>query len=279
MYYILYNPKSSNQNVLKKINKLYKKISKKHTCYKINLFDISGKEKVFFNQCNSDDFVVVCGGDGTLDQFVNRIYGEELKCTVYFYPCGSGNDFARDFNGNGKLTDITKEIYNLPKLRINDEENFVFLNGVGMGVDAAVCRSKNQYKFSNVKKGYFSISLATLKTFRPYSLDVEIDGEKRHYDNVWFFICNHGKYMGGGMKVTPKAQRNDEYLDVCIVHTVSPKKIVMLFPFIFLGKHVWFKKYVDIFRCKSFKAIPNGCNILQRDGEVLDYVRHIEVER
>ena len=45
--------------VLKKINKLYKKLSKKHTCYKINLFDINLKEKVFFNQCNSDDTIII----------------------------------------------------------------------------------------------------------------------------------------------------------------------------------------------------------------------------
>lgn len=279
MYYILYNPKSSNSNVLKKINKLYKKLSKKHTCYKINLFDINLKEKVFFNQCNSDDTIIICGGDGSLDQFINRIYGEPIKCKIFFYPCGSGNDFARDFNGKGKLIEITNEVYNCPKLLINGEEKYVFVNGVGMGVDAAVCRSKAQYKFSNVKKGYFSISLETLKTFRTYSVDLEIDGEKRHYDNVWFFIVNHGKFMGGGMRVTPKAKRDDEYLDVCIVHTVSHKKIIAIFPFIFLGKHVWFKKYVDIIRCKTFKAVPNGCNILQRDGEVLDYVRSIEVER
>ena len=88
--------------------------------------EVYGAESIAFKNAPKFDIVLACGGDGTLDQFVNRIYGEELKCTVYFYPCGSGNDFARDFNGNGKLIDITKEIYNLPKLRINDEENFVF---------------------------------------------------------------------------------------------------------------------------------------------------------
>ncbi len=277
MYYLLYNPKSSKGNSLKKVNKYYKKNSKKYDCYKINLLEIVQKEKIFLKQCTEEDTIILFGGDGTLDQFLNHIAGEEIPCKFFFYSCGSGNDFAREFKG--KCFEITKEIQDLPKVKVNGKEEYVFINGTGMGIDAVVCRSKSQYKFSEVRKGYFSIALSALKTFRPYSLDVEIDGECRHYDNVWFFVCNHGKYMGGGMKVAPKAVRKDEFLDVCIVHSISFRKIILIFPLIYLGWHTLFKRYVEIIKCKKFRAIPDGNNILQRDGEIIDYVREMEVER
>ena len=273
MYYILYNPTSSSKNLDGKLNKLYKKLSKNSVSYKINMLEINSMERVFISQCNSDDIVIVCGGDGTLDQFINRISGALIKCRLFYYSLGSGNDFSREYSKYFEITDL---INHLPTVKINDKENYFFLNGVGMGIDALVCRSKAQYKFAEVKKSYFSISITAIKNFRPYSVDVEIDGEKRHFENVWFFTCNNGKYMGGGMKVCPKASRNDDLLDVCIVHSISHRKILAVFPFIYIGKHVWFKKYVEIFRCKKFSAIPDGCSLLQRDGEVLDYVRSVD---
>ncbi len=277
MFYLLFNPKSSRKDILKRVDKIYKKFSKKEDCYKISLIEISGKERNFIRQCKANDTLILCGGDGTLDQFINRIQGEPLKCQLYLYACGSGNDFAREFKK--KYVNITNCISNLPKMKVNGKEEFVFVNGVGMGIDAIVCRSKSQYKFSEVGKSYFSIAIAAIKTYRPYSMNIEIDGQLRHYDNVWFFICDNGKYMGGGMKVTPKAVRDDEYLDLCIVHSLSAKKLLMLFPLIFLGWHTLFKKHIEIHRVKKIKVIPDGCNVLQRDGEVLDYVSEVEIER
>lgn len=256
---------------------LYHKISKKGECFKTNLLEINDKEKVFVQKCDEHDTIILCGGDGTLDQFVNRIRGEKLRCKLYFYSCGSGNDFVREYKK--KILDITYLLLDFPKVRINKEEEYVFANGVGMGIDAVVCRSKQQYKFSEIKKSYFSIALSSLKGFRPYSLDVWIDDVLHHYDDVWFFICNHGKYMGGGMKVTPNAIRNDEYLDLCIVHSIPLWKVILIFPLIFLGKHVAFKKHIVSVHCRKLRAVPEGCNLLQRDGEILDYVREIEVER
>lgn len=277
LYYIMYNPKSSKGSIEKKVNKLYKKTSKKNDCYMINLLEINSREKIFISQCTDEDVIYLCGGDGTLNQFVNRIQGVEAKCKIYFFAMGSGNDYARNYKRRYvEITDLAK---NPPKLIVNNEESYTFVNGVGIGVDAEVCRSKAQYKFSEVKKSYFTIALSCIKTFRPYGLDIEIDGEKKHFDNVWFFVCNNGKYFGGGMKVTPKAIINDEYLDLCIVHSLSYKKVLMLFPLIYFGLHRLVRKHVEIVQCKNIKVLTDGCTVMQRDGEVLDYVREIEVER
>ena len=82
------------------------------------------------------------------------------------------------------------------------------------------------------------------------------------------------------MKITPKAVREDDVLDVCIVHSVGVKKLICILPTVFSGLHVKFKKYVTMIRGKHIVANPNGgCNILQRDGEVSIGVEKIEVRR
>ena len=277
MYYFLYNPLSSNKDTSQKVEALCKKMSKENETHLVNIMEISGKENEFLQQRQPEEIVVLCGGDGTVNTFINRIDTDLIKCKLYLYTCGTGNDFAREYKKH--FFEITEQVKTSPRLRINGETNYRFVNGAGIGVDAVVCRNKTQYKMSRIKKSYLSISISALKTFRTYSADIELDDNKYHYDNVWFIISNHGKYFGGGMKVTPKAVRDDEYLDVCIVHKASFATLLFLFPFIYIGLHTLFKKYVTIVRAKKVKIVPNGCYTLQHDGEVLENVKLVEVER
>lgn len=276
MYYILYNPSSSDGKINKKIDKLFDDLSKIDECYKLNLLEITGKEVIFLKSLSNEDVIYLCGGDGTLNHFLNSVGEEEFDCQILFYSCGSGNDFKRDFKKD-KYVDLAGTRQNIPKCYINGNEKYYFANGIGIGIDAVVCRSKNQYSFAGTKKTFFGITLSSFKKFRPYSLDVVIDGEELHFDNVWLAVCNNGKYVGGGMKFSPDAVRDDGIFDAVIVHDLPRWKITLLFPLIYFGWHTHIKG-IEIYKCKSFKAIPDGCTIFQMDGETLDYAREIKVE-
>ena len=43
-----------------------------------------------------EDELVLVGGDGTLNYFINAVKGFELKNKVWFYGSGTGNDFLTD---------------------------------------------------------------------------------------------------------------------------------------------------------------------------------------
>ena len=45
---------------------------------------------------DESDKIIIAGGDGTLSRFVNDVYELHLKNEIYFYTCGSGNDFLND---------------------------------------------------------------------------------------------------------------------------------------------------------------------------------------
>lgn len=59
-----------------------------------------------------EDTLTVCGGDGTLNRFVNDTAGLEIPCEVYYLAAGSGNDFLRDLDKtpDGTPVCITKYI-------------------------------------------------------------------------------------------------------------------------------------------------------------------------
>ena len=51
--------------------------------------------KEFFEKAG-DTPLILCGGDGTLNHFINDTDGIELPSSVFYYATGSGNDFLND---------------------------------------------------------------------------------------------------------------------------------------------------------------------------------------
>lgn len=277
MYYILYNPLSSNGTSLKHVNKVEKKLQKEGIEYKIiDMVEASKNVDEAAQGIHREDTLIIIGGDGTLHRFVNAIRHIENNCQVYLYRGGTGNDFSRDFKKK-MLIDITEYLKNLPSLTI-DGENELFLNGCGFGVDGEVCLMVNDGE--NKKKGlnYFKSAVMLLKTFKRYNLEIEVDGVKHYYKNVWLAVVNNGKYFGGGMKITPQSDRSDDILEVCIVHSVSFAKLLFIFPFIFLGKHLWFKQVgISMLSGKHFVLKADRPQVCQTDGEVKENISLFEV--
>ena len=85
MNYVLYNAKSHNGNQVDTIEKF-----KELEATKKNVLDVNYDE--FLPSLKEDDKVILVGGDGTLNHFVNDVDGKELPCKFYFYSAGTGND-------------------------------------------------------------------------------------------------------------------------------------------------------------------------------------------
>ena len=276
MYYVLYNPMSNKGLSNKEVEKLVNQLSQEEEVVMVNILEIQSSQKEFISKVKPDEKVVICGGDGTVNRFLNSLIDFEYNCRLFVFQCGSGNDLAREFEKQ-KMFEITDLAHNLPYAIINGEKKVAFINGIGMGFDAVVCAKKEEAYKSGVKKGYTSIVMETFKEYERYAVDLEIDGKDYHFDDVWCFVINHGKYFGGGMKIAPNADRFDGLLDFCIVHGLSKGKFLTLFPTIFLGTHIKHEDYVTYIQCKNVKVKKIGANILQADGEVSYGVNTLEV--
>ena len=278
MNYILFNPLSSNGTSKKHVEIIEELLKNENKEYEvIDLVEASKDIPFYTAKIHRDDNLIIVGGDGTLHRFVNGIRSIQNNSKVYLYRGGTGNDFSRDFPKE-TLIDITEHIKNLPIVRVNGNEE-LFLNGCGFGVDGEVCLMMENK--SNKKKGlnYFKSAIMLLKKFKRYDLDIEVDGVRHTYKNVWFAVVNNGKYFGGGMKVTPMSNRDDRILEACVIHSVSFWKLLLIFPLIFIGKHMWFKEVgISIIKGQQFKLVANSSQVFQTDGEVLKDVSSFEIE-
>ena len=275
MFFILYNPMSNDGKALKTIFKFNKKLLKKgYQTKMINLLEDNDYQALVAD-LKAEDILVIFGGDGTLHQIVNNDVFNSLNNKIYMYRSGRGNDFAR--GNKGKFFEITNLVKNLPKANINGTNHY-FLNGLGIGIDALTCKKQADNFLIGKKESYFKIAFKAFFRFKPFDIDVEVDGKVYHYHKVWFFVVQNGKYFGGGMKISPKSERLDNKLEFVVIHSVGFKRLLTIFPLIFIGKHTIAKKYVNFLTGEKFKFNFNY-HLLQIDGEVIDEVKSLEVTR
>lgn len=269
MNYILYNPKSHSDNndlnIIPGKEKLEKMGAKQ-----ISLLDINIRE--FCIALTKKDKVLICGGDGTLHHFVNDTRGISFPCPIFLVRSGTGNDFLNDIGQENpeKLLDVRKYIESLPEFEVNGEKR-LFINGVGMGIDGAVCEGVEEYKKKTGKKAnYTAIALQLLAyKYKCPSATVIIDGKEYRYDDIWMACSMHGKFFGGGMMIAPTQNRNNGKLTVMIMHGGTRPRILSIFSTVFKGKHLKYKDIIDVYECDEVEVKFDAPSSLQADGEVV----------
>lgn len=275
---ILYNPLSRNGKSKETVLSLEKKLIELGNKVSVqSIFEIVSI-KSFIESVHIDDRVIIVGGDGTLHHLVNQIRGYEIKQPIFVSKAGTGNDFIRSLNIKEAIIDITPYIQDLPKALVNDKES-LFLNGTGIGVDAYVCHLVNTSPKKKTTFNYFKMALKAFLTYKPSSAVVTVDGVSTTYKKVWFVLAANSVYMGGGMKFSPSSVRNDDLLELLIIHRIPRLLLFVIFPTIYFGKHTIFKRYVKVQQGKVFKVEYGKTTYLQMDGESISGVKVMEITR
>ncbi len=272
--YILYNPHAGDEHGAENAKKLYALYIGHELIYR----DLTLIEdfKEFFSSLKPDDEVIVCGGDGTLSRFVNSIDGIDIQNDILYYAIGSGNDFLHDLekpNGSEPFC-INEYIRDLPYIYI-DGQRRRFINGIGYGLDGFVCELGNERRKKTGKKiNYTTLALrALLFLYKPRSATVIIDGQERRYERVWLTPTMKGRFFGGGMMIAPGQKRESSDLTVLVAHSCGRLRLLTIFPSIFKGEHIKYKKVVEVFTAKEVTIIYDEPCAMQIDGETITGVK------
>ena len=248
----------------------------------VELIDAVGMDyKAYFDKLNPEDEVVLVGGDGTLNYFINAMKGYEIKNNVYLYGAGTGNDFLVDLNEvPGKEVLINKYLVNLPTVRVNGLER-LYINNMGFGIDGYCCEVADQIKAKspNKKINYTAIAIkGLLFFFKSCHATVTVDGETHEFDDVWIAPTMKGRFYGGGMMMAPGQDRNSDKLTVVVYLCKNKLKALMEFPSIFKGEHVKNKDMVKIFEGNKVHVKFSRPCAAQIDGETVLNVTEYDVE-
>ena len=277
MKYVLVNPLSNNsrgEEALDKVLDLVKEEVEVVKITSINLVD-------FVSNLKENDEIIIVGGDGTINNFVNKLDGKIPSNKIYLFPAGTGNDFLNDVGYKGGLFLMNDYLTNLPKVTVNGKTHY-FINGVGFGIDGYCCEKGDELKAqSHDKIDYTAIAIkGLLFHFKKVKATIEVDGKVYNYKNVWLAPTMNGRYYGGGMNVAPNQDRLNVERTVTNVVYKSWSKLaaLMVFPSIFKGEHVKKKKMVKVVTGKKIKVTFDRPTALQIDGETISNVLSYEVE-
>ncbi len=189
------------------------------------------------------DYLVVAGGDGTLNEVVNGVAQTRRRPRIGIVPLGTGNDFARTLG--------------LPP---SIEENIDILRaGRTRAIDIVRVRSKRIRYFVNVAAGGFSGivrrkmtpeikrtwgplayirgAAAALPKLRAYKTRITLDGSEEISTALYNVVIANGRFAAGGLPIAPDADPADALLDVVLIPRRSPTEIALLAAEIILGKH------------------------------------------
>ena len=229
--------------------------------------------KEFLNNLDHNDSLVICGGDGTLNRFINETFGIEIQNPIYYYPTGSGNDFLRDLgkSAHEAPVQINDYIQGLPCVDVNGK-TYRFLNGIGYGIDGYCCEVGEQMRAKGKKPDYTAIAIkGLLFHYKPTNATVIVDGKEYSYRRVWIAPTMHGRYYGGGMIAAPAQRRNNTEgkLSLMLMHKAGRIRTLCVFPSIFKGKHIEHTKTVAVHEGSDITVKFDRPVTLQIDGEVV----------
>lgn len=271
-YNVLYNPLAGNgkgENAAKKLKELLNGDELTFT----DMTKVSDYRALFASM-PEDERVIVSGGDGTLNRFINDTEEIAFANPVYYYATGSGNDFLKDIGGNvgDKPVCIDKYLKALPTVDVKGK-SYRFINGIGYGIDGYCCEVGDKLRETSDKPiNYAGIAIkGLLFHYHPTSATVIVDGVEHKYKKVWLAPTMNGRYYGGGMIPTPKQDRlNKEHTVSVMVYYGSGKiKSLAVFPSIFKGEHVNHREMVEVLSGKEITVRFDSPAALQVDGETI----------
>ena len=265
--YVIYNPLAGNGKAKEDAQLLQMLLDEELEYYDMTRITnyaafISGMEK--------EDYLVIVGGDGTLNRFVNDTDGMEIAHEILYFPTGIGNDFAKDMGMGENPHPITAYLKDLPTVEVNGKR-YRFINGVGFGIDGYCCEVGDELrKIPGKKVNYTGIAIkGLLFHFAPRNAKGTVDRKEYAYKKVWIAPTMHGKFYGGGMIPTPKQDRDSGKLSLMLFHGAGRLRTLCVFPSIFKGEHVKHIKMVAVHTGKEITVEFDRPTPLQIDGETI----------
>lgn len=235
------------------------------------------------------EFIIACGGDGTINEVANGIIRSGADVELGILPSGTGGDLRRALGlplsnrqAAAALRDGKTELMDAGKVTFlaNDGEMATryFLNISSVGLAASVIKRVKAAKFfdwvplDGIRgKANFAISaLQEVMDIDPVTVRVSVDdGPEKLLQTICLCVAN-SRYFGGGMMIAPEARVNDGFLDLVNVGDMATAKILLNSLSLYRGTHLSLSE-VQSRRLRTIEvkaAAPDVEILIETDGEL-----------
>lgn len=267
------NPVAGNKNNFKKGKNLQKLLSKNNINAEIV---ISTKPNEItelvknISQMGKTRFYSI-GGDGTLNEVITGLVGTTSEVVVV--PAGTGNDFVRSISCYKSMRKIALASIGTPSTPtdiILFNNNRYCINILNLGLDAQIAANMEKFRHIPFISGSAKYNLSifyTLTHSKNYRLKVRI-GDFIEKGSYTLAAIANGKYYGGGICPSPKANTTDGILNITLVeHSTLLQKLILL-PKYKKGKHESIRQ-LRHFDTEEITVVSNKSLPVSIDGEII----------
>ncbi len=284
MLYCVINPSSQSRKGIRSWKRIEKEIIKEKIPYKsIVTRSMEDLVKAARTLTTDDEKkqVILIGGDGTLNAFLNGIVNFD-RIEIGYLPVGSGNDFAR---GMGITKNYKEELqlilhdrrrrhihYGIANFSSGRQQRFLVSSGIGY--DARICFQVDHSKFKKIFNllhcggiVYLFTGVRYLLKANTFSGTLSVDGQKKIQGDRFLFCSFHMlPYEGGGFNFCPDQRPEENKVHICCVEGIAKWKLPFIIPQALTGRHIY-RKGVSVFQCKEAVVVADTPQFIHRDGE------------
>lgn len=236
----IYNPYSGENTIASDIDTVimvHQKYGYTVVPYRISMeYDMS---MAFQNIDESYKYILIAGGDGTVDNAVNHMKNLGINIPIAILPAGTANDFARFIGMPQDIKLACEQILNSEpkKLDIGKINDKYFLNVASTGLFTDVSqRTDVNLKNTIGKLAYYVKGIEQLPSFR--KLKIKVTSEVENYDGDMYLMLVFNGQTAGNFKLAYKAEIDDGLLDVIIIKAGMIIDIIPLFIKMLRGEHL-----------------------------------------
>jgi len=168
--------------------------------------------------------VIICGGDGTVNQIANALQGVDVNIGII--PMGSGNGLAL-------AAKIPKNAAKALDVVFKGQSQYIdsfYINGkfscmlCGLGFDAQVAHDFAQQPTRGLKT-YVKQSIRHFIKAKPYPFTLTVNDSHIHTEAFFISIANSNQF-GNNFTIAPQASLHDGLLDIVIVNKMSKLRML-----------------------------------------------------
>jgi YegS/Rv2252/BmrU family lipid kinase len=227
----IYNPYSGENTIGSDLDRIIM-IHQKHDCVIVphRICHENPLSTAFFDIDKSYKYILIAGGDGTIDSVVNVMKEKGINLPIAIIPTGTANDFARYIGMPVDVEEACNQILKskVKKVDIGKINHKYFMNVASMGLFTDVSQKTDMNLKNTIGKlAYYVKGFEQLPNFR--RLKIKVTSDKDCFDGDMYLMLVFNGQTAGNLKFAYKAKIDDGLLDVIIIKAGIMKNIINIF--------------------------------------------------
>ena len=278
------NPTSGKGKIEQKIDEIKQNIEEQGMQNEIILTQKEKNAKNILDENKENkDLILVCGGDGTLNETVTSMIENKLEnVTLSFIPLGTTNDLARTLDIPIKDISITKKLLQTTAKRIdigkwNENRYFCYVAAFGLITDVSYITSqKAKHKYGRL--AYYINAIKELVKIPTFKMKLRYDNKHIEDEFIYGGITNSESIAGFKWFAKGEIQLDDGLFEGIFIR--KPRTIFGYFKILssFFKKDYHKNEYILFTQAKNFEIEAEESIKWTIDGEFAGEEKNVKIE-